>query len=65
MVGQRVGSGTGQSMGLMRGYSEERLGECSEVGCVSERGVFKVMECFVLDSLGEQVDIVDSLPGRR
>ena len=40
-------------MGLMRGYSEERLGECSEVGYMSERGVFEVIEYFVLDLLGE------------
>jgi hypothetical protein len=48
----------------MRGHSEKRLGECSEVGYISERGVFEIMECFVLDSLDEQVNVIDSLPGR-
>ena len=51
-------------MGLMRGHSEERLGEYSEIDYISERGVFEVMECFVLDSLGEQVNVINSLPGR-
>ena len=40
-------------MGLIRGHSEERLGECSEIGYISEREVFEIMECFVLDSLDE------------
>jgi hypothetical protein len=40
-------------MGLIRGHSEERLGKCSEIDYISERGVFEVVKYFVLDLLSE------------
>ena len=46
---QCVGLGTGQSIGLMRDYLEEYLGEYSEVGYMSKQGVFEIIEYFVLD----------------